>query len=144
MGCHLRQASQEDAEFIYQLKKLTLRSYVEAIWGWNEVYQRERFAASFVPQDHKIIVLDRVDIGELAISATDSGFNIDGIFILPEYQGRGIGSLIITDLIREASQRGESIKLQVFKTNPAIELYRRLGFELAGQTDTHYLLQMNT
>jgi len=82
-----------------------------------------------------------VDIGDLAISGTGSGLNIDGIYILPEYQGKGIGSFIINDLIREASHSGESIYLQVFKTNPARELYQRLGFEFSGETDTHYLMQ---
>jgi ribosomal protein S18 acetylase RimI-like enzyme len=82
-----------------------------------------------------------VDIGDLALSDTTSGFDINGIFILPKYQNRGIGSLIISDLVEEAWRRGEVIGLQVFKTNPAQALYKRLGFEFTGETDTHYLMQ---
>lgn len=137
----LRQATEEDAEFIYKLKKLTLRSYVEAIWGWDEAFQRKRFAGSFIARDHQIIVLNQVDIGDLAMSGTTSSFDIDGIFILPQYQGRGIGSHIITDLIREAHHRSEVINLQVFKNNPVRDLYQRLGFDIRGETDTHYLMQ---
>jgi ribosomal protein S18 acetylase RimI-like enzyme len=42
----------------------------------------------------------------------------------------------------EAFDRGIPIALQVLRSNhPAKRLYERLGFEVTGETETHYLMQ---
>ena len=41
---HLRPATEEDSEFLCELKRATLRDYVALTWGrWDEAEQRERF-----------------------------------------------------------------------------------------------------
>ena len=63
------------------------------------------------------------------------------IEISPDYQRRGIGTILMHDLLRKAAARGISVTLQVLKVNPARVLYERLGFELTGETGTHYLMR---
>jgi ribosomal protein S18 acetylase RimI-like enzyme len=46
----------------------------------------------------------------------------------PAARGRGLASRLTTDLIRAAFERGETPFLHVRAGNPAIALYRRLGF----------------
>ncbi|AIJ25384.1 GNAT family N-acetyltransferase [Amycolatopsis methanolica] len=49
--------------------------------------------------------------------------------LLPEFQGRGVGSRLITDLIADADRRGLAVELDVLAVNTrAYEPYRRLGF----------------
>ena len=36
------------------------------------------------------------------------------------------------------------VELQVLKVNPARRLYGRLGFQVTGETETHYLMQRPT
>ncbi len=52
------------------------------------------------------------------------------IAVLPAYRGRGIGTALLTQLIDEAAQSFQGISLSVVGENPAINLYRRLGFEI--------------
>ena len=63
------------------------------------------------------------------------------IEILPEYQNRGVGSAVIRDVLAQAQAEGLPVGLQVLKVNPARRLYERLGFNVVGETATHYLMR---
>jgi ribosomal protein S18 acetylase RimI-like enzyme len=52
------------------------------------------------------------------------------IAVLPDYRGRGIGTALLTRLIDTAAQSFQGISLSVVGENPAMNLYRRLGFEI--------------
>ena len=48
----LRAARPDDQAQIYHLKAQSVRPYVEKIWGWYEVYQRQDFARDFQAIEH--------------------------------------------------------------------------------------------
>ena len=48
---------------------------------------------------------------------------------MPEWRGRGVGTAILEALIETARARGKDIDIFVEKVNPALGLYRRLGFK---------------
>jgi ribosomal-protein-alanine N-acetyltransferase len=57
--------------------------------------------------------------------------DIQTIAVVPEFEGKGIGSGILTELIDEARRRkAADVLLEVRADNPrAQQLYRRFGFE---------------
>lgn len=57
--------------------------------------------------------------------------DIQTIAVVPEFEGRGIGSAILTELIEEARRRGATeVLLEVRADNPRAQaLYVRFGFE---------------
>jgi ribosomal protein S18 acetylase RimI-like enzyme len=63
------------------------------------------------------------------------------IYILPQYQGRGIGTRLINGVLEEAHGRGLPVTLRVIRVNPARGLYERLGFVQVGETESHYLME---
>jgi predicted GNAT family acetyltransferase len=66
---------------------------------------------------------------------TAEQIEIAGIQVLPDYQGRGIGTAVITALTQEGAVKGLPTMLEVEKDNPdAKRLYLRLGFEQQGET----------
>ncbi len=63
------------------------------------------------------------------------------IEILPRFQGRGIGSQVIGEVLDRSSREGMPVALQVLKVNiRARNLYQRLGFGVTGENDTHYIM----
>lgn len=51
------------------------------------------------------------------------------IAVLPEYRGRGIGTKLLTQLLSQAKNHYYQVSLSVSLDNPALRLYRRLGFQ---------------
>jgi ribosomal protein S18 acetylase RimI-like enzyme len=53
---------------------------------------------------------------------------LSAISVHPDARGAGLGSAITSFLVHSALARGETPFLHVFPDNPAVSLYRRLGF----------------
>jgi ribosomal protein S18 acetylase RimI-like enzyme len=54
------------------------------------------------------------------------------IAVRSSYRGRGMGTALMKQLLEDAAQRYPAVSLSVHPHNPAVRLYRRLGFEEAG------------
>ena len=106
---------------------------------WNEDIQRQYFS-DFIDkskQNIKIIVIKNKNIGFYQDENLENGdYEIVNICIIPEYQGKGIGTQILKDKITEHAD--QNIKIQYFKQNPVGKLYERLGFKPNGETKTHF------
>lgn len=141
MKYSLRQATEFDYDFLYQLKVSCLKEYIAATWGWDEIFQKKHFASHFLPKNSQIIMLDGLDVGELSVQERVDELFLSKILIQPAYQGRGLGTAIIRDLQKEARTKEVSLTLQVLKVNPAHKLYKRLGFQIVEASETHYLME---
>jgi len=140
----LRNISKDDYEFIYELNKTVNKENVEKVWGsWDEDNQREFFKNRFDLIRMKIIKLDDKDVGILEVEEKEDELYLEEIQILPEFQGKGLGTRIIRNLILRANKKGKSLKLRVLKINPAKKLYERLGFSIVGDTETHYIMRID-
>ncbi len=134
----VRKAQATDSEFVFAVKKAAFREYVEQIWGWDEAYQRDLHNGRFASQDLRIIQFHGTDVGFLSTSATPDTLKVNQLYILPEYQGRGIGSACMTRIIFEQ----KPVTLQVLKINTrATAFYQRLGFTIMDENSTHFQMK---
>ncbi|CUS02269.2 conserved protein of unknown function [Candidatus Promineifilum breve] len=132
----LRPATEADYDFLYALHCAAIREYVEPIWGWHEEWQAEYFRRKFNPNGRRVIEVEGHDAGVLVIEERPDELYLALIELLPGYQGRGIGTMIVTSLLDQAQNRGMPVTLDVLETNqPARRLYERLGFRLVGQKE---------
>ena len=137
-----RKAHTSDSEFVFTVKKAAFREYIEQVWGWDDDYQRELHNRRFVSQDFRIIQFRGTDVGFLATSSTPDILKVNQLFILPEYQGKGIGSACMTRIFDDANLEGKPIALQVLKVNTrGIAFYQRLGFTIVGESSTHFQME---
>ena len=129
-----------DYEFVYEVKKTVYQKYVEECFGkWNEEDQREYFKKfiNTVKDNAFIIMHGDEKIGFYNGEILPNGnYEIGNICLIPKYQGRGIGTQILKDKLKENSNR--DIEIQYFKQNPVGKLYERLGFIPNGETEHHY------
>ena len=139
---NLRNITEQDYDFIYQVKKDAYIKYVEMNFGeWKEEVQREFFKV-FIEKFKEgacIITFQGKDIGFYNSCENDYVYEIGNICIISEYQNQGIGTAILQDVIEEHADK--EIHLQYFKQNPVGRLYERLGFEQCGETSYHYQMK---
>lgn len=136
----LRQATEADYDFLYRLHVVAMKDLVAQIWGWDDAWQERYFAAHFDAASSRIVVIDGGDAGVVAVVWGEGDAFLANIEVLPEYQGRGLGTALVRHVIAEADARGLPVHLQVLKINPARRLYERLGFVATGETETHDLM----
>jgi ribosomal protein S18 acetylase RimI-like enzyme len=138
----LRPVSDADSLWLWSLKRATMKAYVEQTWGrWDDTEQAERFRQGFRPADVSIIVLDGHDAGLLHVERSPGEINLVNIQVAPEFQNRGLGTEVMHALLAEARREKLPLRLQVLRVNPARRLYERIGFAVAGETDTHYQMR---
>jgi ribosomal protein S18 acetylase RimI-like enzyme len=64
-----------------------------------------------------------------------------GMAVLSEYRGKGIGTSLLSRLIKSAEDFYEYISLSVATGNPALRLYQRLGFEVVGESGDSIIMK---
>ncbi|MFA0469139.1 GNAT family N-acetyltransferase [Vibrio sp. 10N.222.51.E8] len=68
-------------------------------------------------------------VGRLRLVEEENELFLGGIQLLPEYQGIGLGSLILRHLINHSKSENKCLRLEVERNNPrAKKLYLSLGF----------------
>ncbi|MBR3661556.1 MAG: GNAT family N-acetyltransferase [Bacilli bacterium] len=87
--------------------------------------------------NYELYCLNGKDIGFYNGIAHENGsYEIENICLVPEYQGKGIGTQVLTDIME--LHKDKDIHIQYFKQNPVGELYKKLGFIPNGETEYHY------
>lgn len=135
---NFRRIAADDFDFLWRLHNAALKEYVEKTRGWDENRQRRLFAESFDTNNGEIIVVKGADAGYLWTIVKETEMLLVSIRILPEHQNSGIGTKVIEDILTKSKK---PVRLQVLKINPAQNLYKRLGFEKVGETETHFLMK---
>lgn len=137
-----RQCENTDIDFIYTLKERCFKWYVEKIYGWNKDVQMEYTRKEMAERlEHmSIIQTDGKDIGLFTFFYDKNGDACIGMFaILPEYQGKGLGTKILNETLDR--NIGVRVYLKTYKENPARFLYQKVGFVKYGETETHWLME---
>ncbi len=86
-ACHIRQATNADADFLHRLHVAAMRDFVARVWGWgwDDVWQQRYFAAHFDPTHSRIVVVGGEDVGVIAVEWSRADACPANIEILPEY-----------------------------------------------------------
>lgn len=137
----LRDCGDDDRQFCFEVKRAAFRCYVEPIWGWDDAFQAEFHRKDWEAQRPQIIVCDGRDIGTIEIVESDDGFHLGEFYLFPAWQKKGIGSYFLRLLIERADAAFRPAGLEVIKANPVRSLYERFGFEIIGETQTHYRMR---
>lgn len=116
--------------------KCTVGVYVASAWGWDEKWQRENFWVNHPLAEFEIIEVGSALAGGLHVVADPDDLHLRMIFVLPEFQNRGIGTALIREIQTAAHQGGKGLRLKVISHNPAAALYARLGFKLMDESDS--------
>ncbi len=151
---HLRSIHSEDREFLFRVYAGT-RAEELALTNWDQAQKQAFLTQQFEAQHHHyqthyqgaqfdLILLDGQPIGRLYVARWREEIRIMDIALLPDYRNRGIGSGLLRDLLEEAAVTGKRLTIHVERYNPALRLYRRVGFEPIGETGVYLLLAVES
>lgn len=90
--------------------------------------QRSHYRKFFPDTAFDVIECGGVPVGRLYVDIRVTHIHVIDIALVPEIRGRGIGTTLITALQDYARELAMGLDLFVEKFNPALRLYRRLGF----------------
>ena len=137
-GWTLRAVDSDDREFLYRVYAGTRAEELGRL-GWDAAQQEsflrmqlraqdQHFRREFPAAQHAVVQLDGVDVGRLVVDRRDGEIGIIDIALLPGQRGAGLGSALLRSVMDEAAATSRRVSLHVACDNPALALYRKLGF----------------
>ena len=118
--------------------------------GWPEAAKGDFLGQQFTAQhthymrhypgaEWLVVEHEAAAIGRLYFVHWTRECRIIDIAFMPQARNRGFGSAVLGDLIDQAEEK--VISIHVERMNPALSLYRRLGFETAEDKGVYLLLE---
>ncbi|WP_245578851.1 GNAT family N-acetyltransferase [Cucumibacter marinus] len=146
-----RVETEADQDILIALYRSTRESEL-AQTPWDEAEKQAFVAMQFRAQhthyrahypDALWLIIERgcEAIGRLYLERWSDEHRIIDIALIPAARGHGFGGAILADLIEEAEAVGKPVSIHVEKTNPAMSLYRRLGFAVVEDKGVYDLLR---
>ena len=141
----LRASQSADANLFYEITEQTMRAHVLAAGGtWNEERRRRDAVEDSANPNASIILVGAIEAGILLVARLPHEVHLQDLYLLPRYQGQGIGSALVSALQKEAIARCVPLRLQVLKVNSAKRFYERLGFSVLEETEYFFHMQYAT
>ncbi len=140
MPLQLRTARSDDKPFLARLEEDCMRDYATALWGiW-----RPRPDDTLRLDTHRIILKANVAVGCVSAIQHADHLWLEKLYITPARQRKGIGALVLQQLIAEASAFSLPLRLSVLITNPARAFYEREGLSLYERNDERFFMSTMT
>lgn len=147
----LRPATGEDAAFLLQVYKGSRGEDLREL-GWDETriadflemqYEAQRTfdAQDYAQAKDEVILSAGESAGRLLVDSRESEIRCIDLALLPEFRNRGLGTLILRRLQREAAEANKPLRLQVIRYSRAVSLFERLGFVRTSESGTHFQME---
>jgi ribosomal protein S18 acetylase RimI-like enzyme len=149
----LRTEVQKDNLFIESLYRSTREAELK-LSNWPEeqkaafimmqsMAQQAAYRSKFAGAVFQVIVYKKTDAGRFYIWEGEDEIRLIDITLLPAFRGKGIGTFVLNGLNKMADKAGKKISLHVEPANPALHLYRRLGFVYLRDNGRLYYMERN-
>jgi ribosomal protein S18 acetylase RimI-like enzyme len=124
---------------LYELYSLLLREYIEPMFGWDEMFQQQRFAKEY-PSHETFLVAHRATItGFIVLKCGSEEIHLSLLLLHPKFQSLGIGTRVMELVLAQAKSLKVSVTLSCFCQNyQALKFYGRFGFQTTYE-DAHFV-----
>jgi ribosomal protein S18 acetylase RimI-like enzyme len=135
-----RPATEQDVPFLLALRHQSMDQHLAASGAsTSEADHLSRLMYRF--DCAEVLLRNRIPVGLLKVARDPPEWKIIQIQFMPELQGKGLGALLLHQVIAEAKAANVALVLTVLKANPAKGLYERLGFVVEGEDELEYRMR---
>jgi ribosomal protein S18 acetylase RimI-like enzyme len=130
-----------EAETQFSVIKEALYCHVDALFGWDDEYQRQRVNNDY-QQDWFYWIDDGDDrVGLVCYKPYQSAYHVHLLIIFTPYQNQKLGCRVMRDIQDLAiKEKCETITLSSFRRNqPAIAFYQRLGYQITDDNEADFV-----
>lgn len=135
MDIRLRASHAQDVDFARGIYFETMRSRIERVFGWDQAHQEASFLDWFKLEEVSVITANGIDVGWIQCRPGRDEIFLGSLYVLPSMQSQGIGTHVLRSLLNHAANQSKVLTLAVMKLNPAVRLYKRLGFRITHQDE---------
>jgi ribosomal protein S18 acetylase RimI-like enzyme len=150
-GLRLRPACDRDLAFLESVYAGT-RAEELAQTDWTDAQkaafvsfqfraQHQHYRTHYADAQFQVIERAGIPVGRLYLHWRATELRIVDIALLPEFRGHGVGGAVLGALLACAGTHGLTVSIHVERMNPAMRLYRRLGFGKAGEHGIYDLME---
>jgi ribosomal protein S18 acetylase RimI-like enzyme len=147
----LRRETEGDLEFLKDLYAASRERELVALLDWSDEQKREFLDQQFSAQrchylkhypDAQFDIIERsgLPIGRLYVAELAQEIRLMDIALMPEARNLGIGGMLCSKIMANATNLGKIVSLHVEEDNPAKRLYERLEFATVGEVTFYKLM----
>jgi len=123
----------EEAEELADLRVAAMRESLMAVGRFDPLRARNRFLSTFSTEATRKIIVNNQLAGFYVLREHTEHLCLEHLYVHPEYQGCGVGSSVMSNILAAAALTGKRIVLGALKGSRANAFYQAHGFVL---TDT--------
>ena len=103
--------------------------------------QKEHYDKYYENCQFSVIEQDGTPIGRLYVDRLPDDIRIVDIALVPELRGKGLGRVLVQEVLDEGAASGRPVTIHVEHYNPAMRLYERLGFRHIDTNGVYHLME---
>ncbi|MEP0235045.1 GNAT family N-acetyltransferase [Roseibium sp.] len=128
-------SGKDDGERLAHLRVAAMRPSLEAIGRFDPARAKARFLESFTPDETLRIEASGQLVGFFVLRTRADHLYLDHLYVLPDIQGRGIGTHVVRDAKKKATALKLPLRLIALKGSAANDFYTSHGFKLKGSSE---------
>ena len=140
----LCKATIDDKEFMMRLEKKNFALYPEVMELFDEEQQKYHYEHFFRPKHVSIIEHAGHPIGAVSVIIRRKEIFIVYLYLLPEFQNKGIDEILIKTVIKRAKKERKPVMTWLFKEDTqGKSLCDSLGFEKFAEDEVRWRVKWN-
>lgn len=147
----LKAITNDDLNFLFRVYASTREDELsQTDWGDEQKLdflnmqfnaQHKQYMENYPGKEFSIILFNDTPVGRLYLNRGNKEIRIVDIAVLKEFRGQGIGSSLLNGILKEGHSTNKVVSIHVEKYNPALSLYRRLGFQVTADREVYHFME---
>ena len=135
MQIKYQKANELDGEILAEIRVRAMKPSLEAIGRFDPTRARDRFLESYSYPDTTKIYLDTSMVGFYSVNKKSDHLYLSHLYVLPEYQGHGIGGEVLNRVKALAETSCHVVRLGALRGSTANHFYISNGFKFTHEEE---------